>query len=463
MTSFRRKEKVDVSMALSQGLSPSSDTSKQPSLLGSKPWLNSQSLVSTGLRQLDNILGGGLALGSIFHIDEDDQFGLYSDIVMGYSIAESISTGCITLLVVHDAFDSSRILSSLPYNLSIKDVDCSQSVEEIPQAPPEVLVTEPTTELKIAWQYEKYLNNDTNPIIGKPSITNKSSTKNLYCCSYDLSNRLQSSLTSKSPVYVLSRGERPLAVVVDEVAAFIEMNSKSNRAIRVFIPHLGGISCHEQRDAQTILLSLLQLKQIVYGVNNPYTSLVLTTHKSFLGEQLSSSIVRLISDLSISLDSLAGKYQLVAREFGEFLGFLSINKIQHTGQLASIRPLYARYGLKRDRRKLYIEPLHLPPEEGEKGRGESVSKPVSISSKVQLKFEVEANDSEGKKSLEIETVSPAAKFGSPVKISSFRAAGSTSAEAVTEQKRSSLAAAINRVRDTKAACGSSFEGGNLDF
>lgn len=57
-------------------------------------------------------------------------------------------------------------------------------------------------------------------------------------------------------------------------------------------------------------------------------------------------------------------------EFRDFLGFFLVHKVQQVGQLASTRPTYERYGIKRDRRKLYIEPLHLPPEDGEKGRGE---------------------------------------------------------------------------------------------
>ena len=92
------------------------------------------------------------------------------------------------------------------------------------------------------------------------------------------------------------------------------------------------------------------------------------------------------------------------QEFRDFLGFLSVKKILQTGVLSSSRPGYSKYGLKRDRRKLYIEPLHLPPEDGEKGRGEAVrsitntnktkSTTETTTAEIQLKFEEEQDERE---------------------------------------------------------------------
>jgi hypothetical protein len=83
----------------------------------------------------------------------------------------------------------------------------------------------------------------------------------------------------------------------------------------------------------------------------------------------------------------------VPYEFKDFLGFLSVIKIQQSGQLSSMRPTYAKYGLKRDRRKLYIEPLHLPPEDAEKGRGET-SRPVKQSASSSSSLEINTNETE---------------------------------------------------------------------
>jgi hypothetical protein len=63
------------------------------------------------------------------------------------------------------------------------------------------------------------------------------------------------------------------------------------------------------------------------------------------------------------VDTFAGRSSLVPYEFREFCGFLVVERVQHLGTLVGHRPSALRYGLKRDRRKLHIEFLHLPPEE----------------------------------------------------------------------------------------------------
>ena len=47
----------------------------------------------------------------------------------------------------------------------------------------------------------------------------------------------------------------------------------------------------------------------------------------------------------------------------QFCGFLVVERCHHLGTLVGHRPVALRYGLKRDRRKLHVERLHLPPEE----------------------------------------------------------------------------------------------------
>jgi len=49
-------------------------------------------------------------------------------------------------------------------------------------------------------------------------------------------------------------------------------------------------------------------------------------------------------------------------EFEAFAGLLYVKGLQHVNALAPIRGTSNKWGVKRDRRKLYILPLHLPPE-----------------------------------------------------------------------------------------------------
>lgn len=84
MTSFRR-----TNIGLSE---------ERRALTGSKVWLHGMSLVSTGLRQLDEVCGGGLLLGSVLLLGEEEAHSSYSEYIFRYGIAESISNGCATLL-----------------------------------------------------------------------------------------------------------------------------------------------------------------------------------------------------------------------------------------------------------------------------------------------------------------------------------------------------------------------------
>jgi hypothetical protein len=90
-----------------------------------------------------------------------------------YSIAESISAGCVTVLVVTEQDDADRIISLLPLNLTIKEnarmTDCSvpASSSASSLSPSDDSQESPDlSELKIAWQYGKYLKDETNPVVG---------------------------------------------------------------------------------------------------------------------------------------------------------------------------------------------------------------------------------------------------------------------------------------------------------
>jgi len=65
----------------------------------------------------------------------------------------------------------------------------------------------------------------------------------------------------------------------------------------------------------------------------------------------------------VSVETFAGRAGAIPYEFSEFSGILVIRKLASLATIAPHRPSNSRFGIKRDRRKLHIEPLHLPPEE----------------------------------------------------------------------------------------------------
>ncbi len=104
---------------------------------------------------------------------------------------------------------------------------------------------------------------------------------------------------------------------------------------------------------------MLKLKHLVRN----YRALIIvslpTNYTSPQLQQISSNI----SDSCFLIESFVGNHESIASEFKEFCGFFHIQKLSCLGTLTSFRPPGTKFGLKRDRRKLHIEPLHLPPEE----------------------------------------------------------------------------------------------------
>lgn len=112
---------------------------------------------------------------------------------------------------------------------------------------------------------------------------------------------------------------------------------------------------------------LLRLKHLIRGAA-AVVHLALPSPSLCPSSYPSSSMVFVsqlcqVADTVLAVQTFAGRAHSVPYEFAEFCGFLTIHKVQEVGVFASFRPPGSKFGLRRDRRKLHIEPLHLPPEQ----------------------------------------------------------------------------------------------------
>ncbi|XP_049570199.1 elongator complex protein 4 isoform X1 [Orcinus orca] len=124
-----------------------SGCSRLVSIAGTRPSVrNGQLLVSTGLPALDQLLGGGLAVGTVLLIEED-KYNIYSPLLFKYFLAEGIVTGH-TLLVASAKEDPADILQELPAPLL--DDNCKKECDE------DICnhKTESNIKMKIAWRYQ---------------------------------------------------------------------------------------------------------------------------------------------------------------------------------------------------------------------------------------------------------------------------------------------------------------------
>ncbi|MBZ3880697.1 Elongator complex protein 4 [Sciurus carolinensis] len=87
------------------------------SIAGTRPSVrNGQLLVSTGLPALDQLLGGGLAVGTVLLIEED-KYNIYSSVLFKYFLAEGLINGHV-LLVASAKEDPADILQVGPVSSS---------------------------------------------------------------------------------------------------------------------------------------------------------------------------------------------------------------------------------------------------------------------------------------------------------------------------------------------------------
>lgn len=169
MSSFRRSSSGAIANPLGANVAPIK-------ILGTKPNVSTGlGFASSGHKQLDELLGGGVALGTVLLLENDVKSN-YGDTLMSYCIAESISMKHATLLVTHSERHAAKLFDNLPFNQSMKidtDEDPKITLEE-----DKLNGTENT--LQIAWQYAKY---------SKTSEETARTSSSSYCCSYDLSRR----------------------------------------------------------------------------------------------------------------------------------------------------------------------------------------------------------------------------------------------------------------------------------
>lgn len=116
---------------------------------GLRPGLQNQVLVSSGLQDLDQILGGGLPLGSILLVLEDGT-SHHHETILRYFLAEGVASGhsCFLAGPRHVAKDQDAVAQWMPREgkPGIKEAKEDAAEEEKTGA-----------DLRIAWQYRRYI------------------------------------------------------------------------------------------------------------------------------------------------------------------------------------------------------------------------------------------------------------------------------------------------------------------
>ncbi|XP_006753999.1 PREDICTED: elongator complex protein 4 [Myotis davidii] len=341
------------------------------SIAGTRPSVrNGQLLVSTGLPALDQLLGGGLAVGTVLLIEED-KYNTYSPLLFKYFLAEGVVAGH-TSLVASAKEDPADILQGLPAPLL--DDNCKKELGEDVHNHE---TSEFNSKMKIAWRYQLLPKMEAGPV---------SSSK--FGHYYDASKKIPRELIEASnwhgfflPEKISSAlNEEPCSLTPDyiKLLQFIQKiiyeegfdgsnpQKKQKNILRIAIQSLGSplwgddVCCTGNCDNSH---SLTKFLYILRGLLRTSLSACLITQPTEL-IQNKAIIARItnLSDTVIHLESFIGSNRETNPLYKDYHGLIHIRQIPRLNNLMCDVSDVKDLAFKLKRKLFIIERLHLPPD-----------------------------------------------------------------------------------------------------
>ncbi|KAL3841951.1 hypothetical protein ACJMK2_020028 [Sinanodonta woodiana] len=328
---------------------------------GTKPSLyNNQLLISTGIPSLDNVIGGGLAVGTVLLIEED-VFGGYGRLMLKYFCAEAVMTGQALFLGSMDNMPS-QILNELP-----------APILDDPGPDSEQLVTMDTERMKIAWRYQHLPQFQSSPVGTK------------FGHYYDLTRSMELEVISSINTLLIGQSEltetgsseHPMNPYYLQLLKRIQEKIESDgfgtavqqekrNILRIAIHSLGsplwgengGLNQNGNYDPSLprFLLALRVLMRSAFAV----CVITMPTHL-FCDEGFVVRVERLC-DTVVHLESFAGSEKEKNSLYKEYHGLFNIRQLPSLNSLTCHMPDTLDLAFKLRRKRFSIEKLHLPPE-----------------------------------------------------------------------------------------------------
>nr|XP_054097441.1 elongator complex protein 4 isoform X2 [Callithrix jacchus] len=333
------------------------------SITGTRPSVrNGQLLVSTGLPALDQLLGGGLAVGTVLLIEED-KYNIYSSLLFKYFLAEGIVNGH-TLLVASANEDPANILQELPAPLldnCKKEFDEDVYNHKTPES---------NIKMKIAWRYQ---------LLPKMEIRPVSSSR--FGHYYDASKRIPQELieaskwhgfflpekispTLKVEPCSLTHGYIKLLqfiqnIIYEEGFDGSNPQKKQKNILRIGIQNLGSplwgddICCTENGDSGHNLTKFLYVLRGLLRTSLSACIITMPTHliqnKAFIAH------VTNLSDTVVGLESFIGSERETNPLYKDYHGLIHIRQIPRLNNLVCDESDVKDLGFKLKRKLFTIE------------------------------------------------------------------------------------------------------------
>jgi len=347
---------------------------KLPEIPGVSPSIYTNHLLaSSGVPDLDTLLGGGLAVGTVTVLEEDLS-GNYSKLLLKYFLSEGLVHNH-SLYVTNSGLDGKLITQNLP------SFDFKVSEEETAKTS----VTE-EDKMKIAWRYQNqsYTKENKNNSVFNSHTFNL--LKTVPCEVLDRSDinvfDLEDSLDDENFSWKSTNYCKLLRDIHNKVknsGFFIDPNAKPEHKniLRIGAQSLGSLLWGDLKDSSrnlcTFLVSLRAIMRSCFGVA------VITIPSNILNIPGIREKILICSDYVVQLGSFEGD-EIVNQVYKDYHGLLYVNKIPCLGALAPPNHLIqdpSQLVFKSKRTKFVIEKFHLPPDLSENVARDQKDKTVS--------------------------------------------------------------------------------------
>ncbi|KNA08240.1 hypothetical protein SOVF_164170 [Spinacia oleracea] len=336
-------------------------TSQVPGL---KPGPNGAVFLSSGIPDLDRILGGGFSLGSLIMVMEDPEAPHHMLLLRNFMAQGLIHNQ--PLLYASPSKDPKGFLGTLPNPMSPKEDR------------PRDHGTDQDKDLRIAWQYKKYARENQQGYDIRDS-------KLEYCNNFDLRKPLERQHFGGKHIDCVSTQALTLDVIHQRCSTFLAQSSRSGSSIscggRIAIQSFCAPQCGYSDKDWDMLAFIKSLKGMVRASN---AVAIVTFPHSLLSSSFSKRWQHL-ADTLLSVKAIPDEDKELAQlltGYQEMVGFLSIHKVARINTQVPVVLEASTFSIKlHKRRSLVLECLNQAPIDGSSGASYGTSSSCSASTK----------------------------------------------------------------------------------
>ncbi|KAG6702630.1 hypothetical protein I3842_07G045200 [Carya illinoinensis] len=334
---------------------------------GLKYGANGTVFISSGIPDLDKILGGGFALGSLVMVMEDAEAPHHMLLLRNF-----MSQGLVhkqPLLYASPSKDPKGFLGTLPSPRSCK-VDKDKSRDDDPEQ----------EGLRIAWQYKKYFGEH------QQTVDNTRGGKHEYCNDFDLRKPLERHFLSGQHIDCVSiLHNSDLVALHDRCATFFTQFPRNDGSIasagRIAIQSFCAPQCEYSNLEWDMLSFIRSLRSMIRSSNAvavvtfPPSLLLPSVSKRWQHMADTLLSVRAIPDEDKELANLLTGYQ-------DMVGLLNVHKVACVNTQVPVILDATTFSIKLQKRRfLVLECLNQAPIDGASGNSYGTSASCSSSSK----------------------------------------------------------------------------------